>query len=160
MINPWVIIGFLVVLAVTNAGSFLFGRDVEEGEQAQAQLESERLAAARLAAKQKRVDALGIRLAKAKAARVAGDRVIIQEVYRYEQVTPAADRCNLPGTWRLRHDLAATGEPAADPARLATGGAQPVADATALATVADNYVQCRDVIEQVKGWQSWWKEIQ
>lgn len=160
MINPWVIIGFLVVLAVTNAGSFLFGRDVEEGEQAQAQLESERLAAARLAAKQKRVDALGIRLAKAKAARVAGDRVIIQEVYRYEQVTPAADRCNLPGTWRLRHDLAATGEPAADPARLAAGGAQPVADATALATVADNYVQCRDVIEQVKGWQSWWKEIQ
>ena len=160
MINPWIIIGFFVVLAVTNAGSFLFGRDVEEGEQAQAQLESERLAAAVLARKQRRVDALGVALAKAKADRAGRDRVIIQEVYRYEQVTPAADRCTLPGTWRLRHDLAATGEPAADPARLAAGGAQPVADATALATVADNYVQCRDVIDQVKGWQSWWKEIQ
>ncbi len=160
MINPWIIIGFLVVLAVTNAGSFLFGRDVEEGEQAQAQLESERLAAAVLARKQNRVDALGVALAKAKADRAVRDRVIIQEVYRYEQVTPAADRCTLPGTWRLRHDLAATGEPTADPARLAAGGAQPVADATALATVADNYVQCRDVIEQVKGWQAWWKEVQ
>ena len=40
MINPWIIIGFIVVLAVTNAGSFLFGRDVEEGEQAQAQLDA------------------------------------------------------------------------------------------------------------------------
>jgi len=160
VINPWIIIGFLVVLAVTNAGSFLFGRDVEEGEQAQAQIESERLAAARLAAKQKRVDALGIKLAKAKAARAGADRVIIQEVYRYEQVTPTADRCTLPGTWRLRHDLAATGEPATDPARLAAGGAHPVADATALATVADNYVQCRDAIEQVKGWQAWWSVVQ
>lgn len=160
MINPWIIISFIVVLAVTNAGSFLFGRDVEEGEQAQAQLESERLAAAVLARKQRRVDALGVALAKAKADRAGRDRVIIQEVYRYEQVTPAADRCTLPGTWRLRHDLAATGEPAADPARLAAGGAQPVADATALATVANNYVQCRDAIEQLKGWQAWWREIQ
>lgn len=160
MINPWIIISFIVVLAVTNAGSFLFGRDVEEGEQAQAQLESERLAAAVLARKQRRVDALGVALAKAKADRAGRDRVIIQEVYRYEQVTPAADRCTLPGTWRLRHDLAATGEPAADPARLVAGGAQPVADATALATVANNYVQCRDAIEQVKGWQAWWSTVQ
>ena len=160
MINPWIIIGFIIVLAVTNAGSFLFGRDVEEGEQAQAQLESERLAAATLAARQKRVNALGVALAKAKADRAGRDRTIIQEVYRYEQVTPAADRCTLPGAWRLRHDLAATGEPATDPARLAAGGAQPVADATALATVADNYVQCRDAIEQVKGWQVWWSAVQ
>ncbi len=160
MINPWIIVGFIVTLAVTNAGSFLAGRDVEEGEQAQAQLESERLAAAVLAKKQKRVDALGGALAKAKADRAGRDRVIIQEVYRYEKVTPATDRCHLPGTWRLRHDLAATGEPATDPARLAAGGAQPVADATALATVADNYIQCRDAIEQVKGWQAWWKEVQ
>lgn len=159
MINPWVIISFIVALAVSNAGSFLFGKHVEEGEAAQVQLESERLAAALLNRKQKRVDTLGQQLAQAKADRAGRDRIIVQEVYRYEHVTPAADRCTLPGAWRLRHDLAATGE-SADPARLAAGDAQPVTDAAALGTVAGNYIQCRDAIEQVKGWQAWWSTVQ
>lgn len=159
MINPWIIISFIVVLAVSNAGSFLFGKRVEEGEAAQAQLESERLLTALLNRKQKRVDTLGQQLAHAKADRAGRDRIIIQEVYRYEHVTPAADRCTLPGAWRLRHDLAATGEPA-DPTRLAAGDARPVTDAAALGTVAGNYIQCRDAIEQVKGWQVWWSAVQ
>lgn len=159
MPNPWIIVSFLVVLAVSNAGSFLFGQHVEAGEAAQAQLESERLARALLNRKQTRVNTLGQQLAQAKADRAGRDRIIIQEVYRYEHVTPAADRCTLPGAWRLRHDLAATGEPA-DSARLADGDAQPVTDAAALGTVAGNYIQCRDAIEQVKGWQAWWGAVQ
>jgi len=159
MPNPWIIIGFIVALAVSNASSFLFGKHVEEGEASQAQLESERLATALLNRKQKRVDTLGHQLAQAKADRAGRDRIIIQEVYRYEHVTPAADRCTLPGAWRLRHDLAAAGEPA-DAARLAAGDAQPVTDAAALGTVAGNYIQCRDAIEQVKGWQAWWGTVQ
>lgn len=159
MPNPWIIIGFIIVLAVSNASSFLFGQHVEAGETAQAQLESERLATALLNRKQKRVDTLGQQLAQAKADRAGRDRIIIQEVTRYENVTPAADRCTLPGAWRLRHDLAATGEPA-DPARLAAGDARPVTDAAALGTVAGNYIQCRDAIEQVKGWQAWWSAVQ
>lgn len=159
MINPWIIIGFIVVLAVSNASSFLFGKHVEAGEASQAQLETERLATALLNRKQKRVDTLGQQIAKANADRAGRDRIIIQEVYRYEQVTPAADRCTLPGAWRLRHDSAATGEPA-DPARLVASDARPVTDAAALGTVAGNYIQCRAAIDQVKGWQAWWRVVQ
>lgn len=158
--NPWIIIAFAIALAVSNAGSFLYGQHVEEAEAAQAQLETERLAAAVLKLKRDKVAALDLALAKANAARAGRDRIITQEVARYEHDTLAADRCTLPGTWRLRHDLAATGEPAADSTRLAAGGADPVADAAALATVADNYIDCRSYIEQVKGWQAWWKALQ
>lgn len=158
MINPWIIIGFLVVLATTNMGSFFYGQHVEEAEAAQAQLESERLQAALMQRKQARVSALDLKLAKARAAQAGRDRTIIQEVFRYEQVTPAADRCTLPGTWRLRHDSAAAGEPP-DPARLAAGGTAPIDDAAAIATVASNYIDCRIAIEQVKGWQAWWQAV-
>lgn len=157
--NPWLIISVLVALAVSNAGSFLYGQHVEAAEAAQAQLDDERLAAALLRKKQTTVDALGLALAKAKAARAGRDRIIIQEVTRYEHVTPAADRCTLPGAWRLRHDLAATGDPAGAPG-LADGRAEPVTDAAALGTVADNYINCRDAIEQVRGWQAWWRVVQ
>jgi hypothetical protein len=58
----------------------------------------------------------------------------------------------------LLHDAAATGEPA-DAARVAAGDAEPVADAAALRVVADNYEQCREYIEQVRGWQRWWGEV-
>ena len=60
--------------------------------------------------------------------------------------------------WRLLHDAAATGEPA-EPARLAAGAAEPVADAAAIGTVAGNYEQCREYIEQLRGWQRWWGEV-
>lgn len=157
--NPWIYIVVGIAFVVSNAGSFFYGQHVEEAEAAQAQLETERLAAAVLKLKQVKVAALDLALAKANAARYSRDRIIIQEVARYEHVTPAADRCTLPGAWRLRHDLAATGE-SADPARLAAGGAAPVTDAAALATVADNYIDCRGAIEQVKGWQAWWAVVQ
>lgn len=157
--NPWIFIVFGLALAVSNASSFIYGQHVEAAEAAQAQRESDRLADAVLKLKRDKVAALDLALAKANAARAGRDRIIIQEVARYEQITPAADRCTLPGAWRLRHDLAATGEPA-DPARLAAGGAALVTDAAALATVADNYIDCRGAVEQVKGWQAWWGAVQ
>jgi len=157
--NPWLILGIAIAFALSNASSFLYGQHVEEAEQAQAQLESERLAKAVLDRKRGQVDALALQLARTRAARAAADRTIIQEVTRYVEVTPVADRCTLPGTWRVRHDLAATG---GDPA--AAGGpaspADPVTDAAALDTVAANYLACRDAIDQVKGWQAWWERVQ
>lgn len=103
-----------------------------------------------------RTDTLATEQSTAAVIQAKKDRIITKEVIRYVDVTPAPDRCTLPGTWRVRHDTAATGEPA-DPPRLAAGGAAPVADAAALETVADNYAACRLAIEQVKGWQRFWK---
>ncbi len=100
-------------------------------------------------------DSLAARQAQAQADQAQADQVITKEIVRYVEVTPAADRCTLPGAWRVRHDAAATGEPA-EPARLAHGAADPVEDAAALETVGDNYAICRHAIEQVKGWQDWW----
>lgn len=156
--NPWIIIGFLLVLAISNASSFFYGQHVEEAEQAQAQLDTERLAEALARAKRREVATLALQLATARAARVARDRIITQEVTRYVEVTPAADRCTLPGTWRVRHDLAATGGDPAAPGGPA-GAAEPVTDAAALDTVAGNYLTCRDAIDQVKGWQAWWAVV-
>lgn len=153
--NPWLIIGILVLLATSNAGSFFYGQHVEEAEQAQAQLDTERLAAARLKAKRQQVEALALDLATARAARLTRDRIITQEVTHYVDVTPASDRCTLPGTWRVRHDLAATGGDPVAAGGLA-GAPEPVTDAAALDTVAGNYLACRAAIDQVKGWQAWW----
>lgn len=157
--NPWIIIAIGIAFVVSNASSFFYGQHVEAGEQAQAQLDSERLAAALLKAKQQRIDTLALAQARRNAAQAGRDRIIIQEVTRYVDVTPAADRCTLPGAWRVRHDSAATGDPA-EPARLAAGSADPVTDAAALDTVAGNYLDCRAAIEQVKGWQAWWGALQ
>lgn len=85
--NPWIIIAFAIALAVSNAGSFLYGQHVEEAEAAQAQLETERLAAAVLKLKRDKVAALDLALAKANAARAGRDRIITQEVARYEHDT-------------------------------------------------------------------------
>jgi len=153
--NPWLIIGILVLLATSNAGSFFYGQHVEEAEQAQDQLDTERLAAARLKAKRQQVEALALDLATARAARLTRDRIITQEVTHYVDVTPASDRCTLPGTWRVRHDLAATGGDPVAAGGLA-GAPEPVTDAAALDTVAGNYLACRAAIDQVKGWQAWW----
>lgn len=105
---------------------------------------------------QTRVDALAETQAEQNSIQAKADRIITKEVIRYVEITPAADRCTLPGPWRLHHDAAATGAPA-DPARLAAGQADPVTDAAALATVADNYADCRGYIRQVEGWQAWWQ---
>lgn len=107
---------------------------------------------------QERTDTVAAAIETDRAAQAPRDREIIKEVIRYVEVTPAADRCNLPGTWRLRHDAAATGTPT-DPASVLAGAAGAVTDAAALEVVADNYQQCREWRRQVVGWQAWWGSV-
>lgn len=156
---PWA----LVAIAALTAGAWLAGNihgHRAEGDHRDAQqMAAERLAEAVREDRRKRVDRLALDLERARAERRVVYRTITQEVDRYVEVTPAADRCTLPGTWRLRHDLAATGQAAADAARVAAGAAGPVDDAAALATIADNYADCREWREQLVGWQRWWGEV-
>jgi hypothetical protein len=103
---------------------------------------------------QGRADELAAENDRYRAAQAPKDRIITKEVARYVQVTNPADRCRLPGTWRVRHDLSATGEPAgAGAGPLADGAADFVEDAAALDTVAENYASCRDAIAKLEGWQ-------
>lgn len=101
---------------------------------------------------QARADSLAADLEAARQVQAPKDRIIIKEVTRYETLVPPAARCQLDGRWRLLHDAAATGQPA-DSTRLADGAAEPVADAAALETVADNYETCRQWREQLIGLQ-------
>jgi len=152
---PYRVLAGVLVVAGVIVGSYLHGRHTMAGEIAQEQRDDERLAAAQLAAKQRRVDALSARLEAARAAQKPKDRIITKEIIKYATTIPADRRCTLDGAWRVLHDAAATGQPA-DPARLDAGAAASVADATALETIGENYNRCRDAIEQVTGWQAWY----
>lgn len=107
---------------------------------------------------QDRADAVAAGIEADRTAQAPRDRQIIKEVIRYVEVTPAADRCSLPGTWRVRHDSAATGTPA-EAGQLLAGAAGAVDDAAALETVTDNYQQCREWRRQIVGWQAWWSAV-
>lgn len=140
-------VGSIIGLA---GGWFLHADRVAAGQLKTAQASIQKTAEGKAAG-----DALATRQAEAAATQATKDRIITKEVIRYVEVTPAADRCTLPGTWRVRHDAAATGD-LPEPASLADGAADPVEDAAALETLADNYASCRAAIEQVKGWNDWW----
>lgn len=105
---------------------------------------------------QQRTDQLAGRLENERSKQATRDRIITQDIASYDQITPATHRCNLPATWRLRHDAAATGTPA-DPASLPVGDAGEVTDITALETLAINYQTCREWRRQLTGWQAWWQ---
>lgn len=81
-------------------------------------------------------------------------KVINQEVIRYVQLEP--DRIDLPPTWRVLHDAAASNT---EPSGSATRSTRPVDDATAIATVTGNYAECQRWREQVIGWQQWWAAV-
>lgn len=149
----------ILLLASLLLGSYIFGRHTMAGEVAQEQRDDERLAAAQLAAKQRRIDALAAAHEVAQAIQRPKDRIILKEIVRYETTVPADRRCTLDGAWRVLHDAAATGQPA-DTARLAAGAAAGVADAAALDTVGENYNRCRDAIDQVTGWQAWYDIVE
>jgi hypothetical protein len=108
--------------------------------------------------RQDAVDQLALELEAARAAQKPKDRIITKEVVRYETIVPDADRCDLPGPWRVLHDAAATGQPPQPPS-LTDGKAEPVTDAAAIQTVAENYEQCRAWRDQVIGWQAFWKSL-
>ncbi len=75
-------------------------------------------------------------------------QTIVKEVPIYVK----ADDPDLPGGFRLLHDASARGEPA-DSTKLADAPSVSAQDVAA--TVADNYGQCREQAEQLKGLQDW-----
>lgn len=146
------IIAFCIGAMIGLAAGWTLRGDHEAAQQ----LEATRASLKATTQAQARVDAMAETQAEQNNTQAKADRIITREVIRYVETTPDADRCTLPGPWRLHHDAAATGTPA-DPARLASGQADPVTDAAAIATVADNYADCRAYIRQVEGWQAWWQ---
>jgi hypothetical protein len=140
-------------LTASHLTAYHMGRRAEDGTK----LDQALAYAAEIVERQSKVDALAADLEAERAKRIQKNRVITKEVVRYETL-PADRRCTLDPAWRLLHDAAATGEPA-DTARVAAGDAEPVADAAALETVAGNYEQCREYIDQLRGWQRWWSEV-
>lgn len=158
-VNPWIILAAVLAFIGTAIGGFSFGRSYEAGEQAKVQHEQAVAYAAEIVRQQGDVDSLSDELEKLRARKQGKDRIITKEVIRYEQVTKPDERCTLPAAWRVLHDAAATGEPATEAAGLADAGAGAVTDAAAIATVADNYADCRGYAEQVKGWQGYYREL-
>lgn len=153
IMNPWIILGLFVALALSAASGWRLRGDHEA-----AKLHAQAVAyAEEIQRRQAAADTLAADLSAERERRIPKARTIIKEVVRYETLVPAARRCDLDGAWRLLHDAAATGEPA-DPARLAAGDAERVADAAALETVAENYADCREWRAGLIGWQRWWRE--
>ncbi len=154
MLNPWIILFWLATLATSALGGWVMRGDNEAAKRldeiAQAQEKTEIVQAA--------VDQLDGQQSAINAEQVVKDRIITREVIRYVEITPAEQRCDLPGTWRVRHDAAATGQPT-ESAGLADRAAEPVTDAAALEAVAENYTACRAYIQQVSGWQAWWETV-
>ena len=155
----WAVIALASIgLALT---AYSHGRHVAEGEIAEAQRETALAYAAEIIKTQATADQLATENTALRSAQAPKDRIITQEITRYVQVTPPADRCVLPGTWRLRHDAAATGMPTApETGPLAIGAAEPVDDAAALQTVSDNYLAARDCIAKVEAWQRRYRELE
>ena len=155
----WVAIAAAIAaLALTI---YSHGRHVAEGEVAEAQRDIAIAYAGEVVAAQAKADQLTADNNTLRAEKAPKDRLITKEVTRYEFIESPGHRCTLPGTWRLLHDAAATGTPPATEAGpLAAGGADPVTDATALRTAADNYTTCRDSIQKVKAWQRRYQTIE
>lgn len=158
--RAWIVAAGLSAMVAASAGGFFFGRSYEAGEQAKTQLDKALAYAGEIVAQQDRADVTADHIEQLRKAAGKANRVITKEVTRYVEVTKPADRCDLPATWRVRHDAAATGA-ATDTEALAVAaaGAGAVADAAALETVADNYEACRGYIEQVKGWQAYYRML-
>lgn len=145
----------IILLALSIFGSgYLKGSSSVRADIAQEKLEIALAYAKEIVTNQGVADGLADENAKLRSAQEPKDRLITKEITRYVQVTPRADRCTLPGTWRLRHDAAATGTPI-DPETgpVAAGADDPVEDAAALETIGENYRACRDAIAKVGGWK-------
>lgn len=155
----------LRILIALCAAAFVFGAglklgyDHSEGRHAKAELEQQRLSDAITHKLKTDFRVLDTQRAEREAIHTQKDIVITKEVIRYVQVTPAANRVVLPGTWRLSHDASATGEPAgAGP--YVDGASDPVEDAAALETVSDNYKACRYDKRRLKDLQDRYRLIE
>lgn len=159
----------LALIAVALVAGYGFGRHVAQGEAATQQVDG--LIQARQQDKtqdqgnsqrQTSANTLAATARAGQSAQAQRDRVITKEVIRYAQVTPPADRCLLPGPWRLRHDAAATGNPLEDAGTgpLGAGAGAPVEDAAALETVAENYQSARECFAKLDYWQERYRTIE
>lgn len=143
----------LLILSIFGVG-YIKGEASVRADIAQEKLNDALAYASEIVTQQGRADTLAADNTRLRSAQEPKDRIITKEITRYVQATRPADRCTLPGTWRLRHDAAATGtpiDPEAGPVAVGTG--DPVEDTTALEIIGENYLACRDAIAKVGGWQ-------
>ena len=151
--------GLLIVAVLL--GAYNFGRHVKDGEVAKERLQQTQQLRALQEDHQAKADELALLNAARRAETAPRERLITKEVTRYVHVTDPVDRVALPGTWRVRHDAAATGMPiAAESGPLALGTLAPVEDAAALETVADNYATARECAEKLVGWQRRYRALE
>lgn len=161
-----------ILLAATTGGAgYLLGRADQRTAQASQGTEVVQKALEQTTAGHHAATDLAAENSAERGKRETVTRTLIRYVDRYEKDTPAADRCPLPGTWRLRHDAAADGrlpisagpgpladgtdataQAPADPA-LPTAFAAPIDDAAAIGIVADNYTICHEAADKLAGWQ-------
>lgn len=148
---PQIIYRWLALLAL--AGALLAFGWVKGASHEQAKADAANLSAtARTAIVRQRqaeatVQVLTKYVDRVRTVHVAGE-TIIKEVPVYVP----ADSPDLPGGFRLHHDAAALGE-LPNPARIADAAPVPAQDVAA--TVAANYLTCRENAEQLTALQEW-----
>ena len=146
-------VALLVAIAIGLA-AYHHGRHVRTGELAQVERDTAIAYAAGIVERQQTADALATQNAALLAAQSGKDKIITQEIVKYEFIAPPRLRCTLPGAFRLLHDAAATGHPtAAETGPLDAASADPIEDAPLLETIGHNYTACRRAIAQVEAWQ-------
>lgn len=145
------VIGALLLTAVIAI--YQFGRHVKTGEVAAENLQAARALATQVQALQDKADLLTTANTLLRGQKTPKDRLITKEITRYADLTPSDQRCTLPGTWRVRHDAAATGIPLdAETGSVAFGTGGEVEDAAALEIVAENYAAARECADKLDGW--------
>ena len=144
-------IGIAALLLAT--ASYQFGRHVKTGEVAAEDLKTAEATATKTQELQDKADLLATANTLLRSQKDPKERIITKEIENYVYVTPPNDRCTLPGTWRVRHDSAATGIPApAETGSVATRTDAPVEDLAALETASDNYRTARECADKLAGW--------
>ena len=149
---PWAKLAALAALVTAAAGwGYVKGaRSVQADWDAAVVKESLTVARVQVAQAQVTEHVVTQYVDRVRTVREAGE-TIVKEVPVYVPAQCDADG-RLPAGWRVLHDAAASGQPA-DPARVAD--AQPVAPDAAAATVARNYLTCRETAEQLTALQQW-----
>jgi len=152
-------IGLALGAGIALAG-YLHGLKVAAGEKAEAERNIAIAYAERIVELTKQSEQLTAENNTLRARQATTNRTVTREVLRYVEVTPPDHRVVLPGTFRLRHDIAALGHvpEGARTGPLADGSAgtpqtAPVADAIVLETLDNNYRACREIAARLEGWQ-------
>lgn len=153
-LSPGFALSVILAAVALFGGGYLKGVASAEADIAQSQRDIAVAYAAEIIARQSVADTLSAENAALRSHQAPKDRIITKEITRYVEITPADQRCTLPGTWRLRHDAAATGTAsAAEAGPMANGTADPVEDAAALETLGENYEACRNDQAKLAAWQ-------